>query len=289
MTAVDAARDLAACYRHCGEIARAHSKTFHLSSLCLTPRKRRAVWAVYAFCRIADDLVDGHAPAEQRLVALDAWEAGLRDAYAGRPSGPVFTALADAAERFAIPIGPALDLLRGARHDLRVRRYATYDEVERYCDLVASTVGLLVLPVLGTVAPDAERHAIALGRAMQMTNILRDVGEDARMGRIYLPAEDLARFGCSEDAIAAGIVDAPFRALIRFEIDRVRALYREAEPGVDLLAPDARYCVRLALALYRDILDRIEANGYDVFTRRAFVPLRAKAARAVALLFVRAV
>ncbi len=285
MIAVDGGHALEACYRACGEIARVHSKTFHLSSLCLSPPKRRAVWAVYAFCRIADDIADREAPARERLLALDAWEQRLRDTYDGGPDGPVFTALAHAAERYAIPIEPALDLLRGARADVTVRRYATYAELERYCDLVASTVGLLVLPVLGTAAPDAERHAIALGRAMQMTNILRDVGEDARMGRIYLPAEDLERFGCTEAAIAAGVLDARFRALLRFEILRVRALYRDAEPGIAMLVPDARYCVRLALDLYRGILDRIETNGYDVFTRRAYVPLRTKAFSAVSLLF----
>jgi phytoene synthase len=107
---------------------------------------------------------------------------------------------------------------------------------------------------------------------MQMTNILRDVGEDARMGRIYLPAEDLRRFGCEETAILAGVVDDRFVSLMRFEIERVRALYREAEPGIALLAPESRYTVRLALALYRGILDRIERNGYDVFRRRAYVP-----------------
>jgi phytoene synthase len=167
-------------------------------------------------------------------------------------------------------------LLRGARMDVTVRRYTTYDALREYCYLVASTVGLLVMPILGTRSPDAVGYGVALGRAMQMTNILRDVGEDARMGRIYLPTEDLRRFGCEESAVLAGLVDAPFVALMRFQIERVRALYAEAEPGIALLAPRSRYTVRLALSLYRGILERVEANGYDVFTRRAFVPLRAK-------------
>jgi phytoene synthase len=275
--------DLAECYRACGEIARVHSKTFSLSALFLSPAKRRAVWAVYAFCRTADDIVDGVAPACERLDAIEAWERKLIAAYDGRAGDPIFVAFADAARRFAIPIQPALDLLRGARMDVTIRRYATYDALREYCYLVASTVGLLVMPILGTLSPEAAGYGIALGRAMQMTNILRDVGEDARMGRIYLPAEDLRRFGCDEAAILAGVLDERFSALMRFQIDRVRAMYREAEPGIALLAPGSRYTVRLALSLYRGILDRIEANGYDVFTRRAHVPLRAKMRTALAV------
>jgi phytoene synthase len=191
-----------------------------------------------------------------------------------------------AAWRISIPIDPALDLLRGARLDVTVDRYETYAALCEYCYLVASTVGVLVMPILGTISPEADRYGIALGRAMQMTNILRDVGEDARMGRIYLPAEDLRRFGCDESAILAGVVDERFVALMRFEIERVRALYCEAEPGIALLAPESRYTVRLALALYRGILDRIERNGYDVFRRRAYVPLRVKLRSAVMAAFV---
>jgi len=278
-----AAPDLGRCYRACGAVARVHSKTFFLSSLFLRPAQRRAVWAVYAFCRTADDIVDRIAPSRERLDALDAWEHKLLDAYDGRVSEPIFVALADAARRFAIPVQPALDLLRGARMDVTVRRYATYAELSEYCYLVASTVGLLVMPILGTLSPQAAAYGVALGRAMQLTNILRDVGEDARMGRVYLPAEDLVRFGCAEAAITAGTVDGRFRALMRFQIQRVRALYAEAEPGIAMLAPESRYTVRLALSLYRGILARIEDNGYDVFARRAYVPLRAKLLTALAV------
>ncbi|HEX3465949.1 MAG TPA: squalene/phytoene synthase family protein [Candidatus Elarobacter sp.] len=278
---------LADAYRACRDITRVHSKTFYLSSLFLAPAKRRAIWAVYAFCRTADDIADRDAAPAERLAALDAWERGLRDAYEGRPSGPVFTALADAAARFAIPVEPALDLLRGARSDVTTTRYATFEQLREYCYLVASTVGLLVLPVLGAASPEAEPYAVALGRAMQMTNVLRDVGEDASLGRVYLPDEDLVRFGVTREAIVAGIADERFRALMAFEIARVRAMYREAAPGIALLSRDARYTVRLALALYRGILARIEANGADVFTRRAFVPLRSKAAIALVTALVR--
>ena len=261
-----------------------HSKTFYVSSLFLAPEKRRAVWAVYAFCRTADDIVDRIAPASERLEALAAWERQLVASYDGHADDPIFIAFADSARRFRIPVAPALDLLRGARLDVTVRRYATYDDVHEYCYLVASTVGLLVMPVLGTISPNAARYGVALGRAMQMTNILRDVGEDARMGRIYLPSEDLRRFGCTEAAVLDGAGGSAFEAVMRFEIERVRAMYREAEPGIALLAPDARRTVRVAFLLYRGILERIEANRYDVFSRRAFVPLGAKLRTVVAAL-----
>lgn len=264
------------CYRACREIVRFHSKTFYLSSLFLEPLKRRAVWAVYAFCRTADDIVDRPSPALDKLAAIDAWERQLLDSYDGRTRDPLFVAFADAAQRFGIPIEPALDLLRGARMDVTVRRYETYEDLREYCYLVASTVGLLVMPILGTLSPAAVEYGVALGRAMQMTNILRDVGEDARMDRIYLPAEDLRRFGCPESCIMEAVVDEPFAELMRFQIARVRSMYAEAEPGIGLLASESRFTVRLALGLYRRILERIEANDYDVFTQRAYVPLRTK-------------
>ncbi|GAC1308760.1 MAG: phytoene/squalene synthase family protein [Vulcanimicrobiaceae bacterium] len=281
------APDVALAYLQCREITRVASKTFFLASLFLAPEKRRAVWAVYAVCRTADDLVDTMAPAAERLARIDALEERLVAAMTGTPTDPIFIAYADASERFGIPLEPALALLRGARMDITIRRYGTYDELCEYCYLVASTVGLLVSPILGYASPAALEYGVMLGRAMQLTNILRDVGEDALMGRIYLPAEDLARFGYREDAVFAKTVDERFVALMRFEIARVRALYREAEPGIAMLSAESRYTVRLALSLYRGILRSIERNDYDVFTRRAFVPLRSKLATALSVALAR--
>jgi phytoene synthase len=279
--------ELDACYRTCRDIVKFHSKTFYLSSLFLSPEKKRAVWAVYAFCRTADEIIDRIAPARERLEAIDAWERQLTAAYHGLTTDPIFSAFADSAQRFGIPIQPGLDLLRGARMDVTIHRYETYEELREYCYLVASTVGLLVMPILGTLSPEATGYGVALGRAMQMTNILRDVGEDARMDRIYLPAEDLRRFGCTESGILEEVLDERFVALMTFEIDRVRAMYLEAEPGIAMLAPESRYTVRLALSLYRRILDRIEANEYDVFRRRAYVPFRTKMLTAMSVAFLR--
>jgi len=271
------------CYRACGAITRRHSKSFSLSLQFLPRAKRRAVWAVYAFCRTADDIVDRRDSSAEPLLAIDAWEAELRAAYAGRASNPILVAFADAAARYDVPLSAALDLLRGARMDLTIGRYATYADLHGYCYLVASTVGVLVTPILGALDSAALGDAIALGHAMQMTNILRDVGEDARLGRIYLPADELARFGYTEADLFAGTVDERFVELMRFQIARARTLYAEAEPGIARLQPESRYTVRLALRLYRGILGAIEANRYDVFTKRAYVRLQTKLLTALAV------
>ena len=278
---------LDACYRRCGEIARVHSKSFYLSSRFLPFAKRRAVWAVYAFCRTADDIVDRDGDPDERLAAIDAWETELRAAYAGRAVNPIFLAFADAAARYDVPLQAALDLLRGARMDVTISRYATYGDLRAYCYLVASTVGVLVTPILGALDDAAFHDAIALGHAMQITNILRDVGEDARMNRIYLTVADMHRFGYTEADLFRGTVDERFVALMQFQIERARQLYREVEPGIARLQPESRYAVRLALHLYRDILAAIEANRYDVFTKRAYVPLQAKILTALTLSFWR--
>jgi phytoene synthase len=283
----NAAPDMRAAYQTCREITRIASKTFYLASLFLGAEKRRAVWAVYAFCRTADDVVDRTAAAADRIAALDDLERKLIAMSRGRANEPIFIAYADAAKRFAIPLEPALELLRGARMDITIRRYATYEELCEYCYLVASTVGLLVSPILGTSSEAALPFGVTLGRAMQLTNILRDVGEDALMGRIYLPADELRRFGYAENRVFEQVVDENFIALMQFQIARVRELYADAEPGIALLSPESRYTVRLALSLYRRILTAIELNGYNVFSRRAYVPLRSKIATALGVALAR--
>jgi len=280
---LDATGDSA--YRTCRDITRNASKTFFLASQFLGAEQRRAVWAVYAFCRTADDIVDRIGSGAGAIQALDELERRVIAASNGDANEPIFVAYADATRRFGIPIEPALALLQGARMDLTIRRYATFAELGEYCYLVASTVGLLVSPILGYSTPKALDYGIALGRAMQLTNILRDVGEDAAMGRIYLPIEDLNRFGFGESHVFQRVVDEKFVELMRFQIARVRELYAEAEPGIAMLAPESRYPVKLALSLYRRILGAIERNGYDVFTRRAFVPFPAKLATAATLAF----
>jgi phytoene synthase len=265
------ATDLDAAYRTCAEITRRHSKSFFLSSQLLPPPKRRAVRALYAFCRTSDDLVDvmgGDAG------ALAAWVALVRAPHP-MPGNAVLLAWHDTRTRHAIPQVLVDELLAGIAMDLSVARYPTFADLWVYCYRVASVVGLLAMQIVGH-SDGAADYAVRLGVALQLTNILRDVGEDSRRGRIYIPQEDMARFGVTEAEIVAGAQGEHTQALLQFEIQRARDLYESAWGGVRLLSPDSRLAIGAAGEIYRAILGRIEANRYDVFTRRASVPLLQK-------------
>lgn len=265
----------------CARITRAHARTFSLASRLLPIEKRRAAFALYAFCRIADDLVDqaDHGDREALRAQLEAYRQQLRGALAGAPSGPVFRELAAVTRRYAVDAAPLFELLDGVERDLEAQRYATWEELERYCQGVASSVGEMCTYVFGVPAgaallPQAIRFARTLGTAMQLTNILRDVGEDAQRGRCYLPAEDLARFGLDTDEVMAGARtglarDPRWARLMAFEVSRARALYDAAVPGIALLAPDAQGCAAACATGYAGILGAIEAQGYDTLTARA--------------------
>ncbi|MBU6367178.1 MAG: phytoene/squalene synthase family protein [Gemmatimonadetes bacterium] len=265
----------------CARITRVHARTFSLASRLLPADKRRAAFALYAFCRIADDLVDqaDHGDRVALRAQLEAYRQQLRDALAGAPSGPVFRELASVTRRYAVDAAPLFELLDGVERDLEAQRYATWEALERYCQGVASSVGEMCTYVFGVPAgaallPQAIRFARTLGTAMQLTNILRDVGEDAQRGRCYLPAEDLARFGLATDEVMAGARtglarDPRWARLMAFEVSRARALYDAAVPGIALLAPDAQGCAAACATGYAGILGAIEAQGYDTLTARA--------------------
>jgi phytoene synthase len=251
-------------YRACAGITRRHSRSFYLSSAFLPSEKRRAVRAFYAFCRTSDDLVD--RPRERGELALARWVHQVR---APAPAhDPVLLAWGDTSQRYQVPEALLNELLAGVAMDLRVSRYASFDNLWLYCYRVASVVGLISMHMIG-YREEASSYAVSLGVALQLTNILRDVGEDAARGRIYLPLEDLARFGLREADLLGGVRDERFRALMRFEIARAEALYEEAWPGIALLSPDSQFAVAVAAEVYRGILAKIAANDYDVFTRRA--------------------
>ena len=217
---------------------------------------------------------------------LDRWAERTRKLFAGDVHDGLDLVMRDTIERYPQPLQAYLDMIEGQRMDLNQHRYENFEQLELYCYRVAGTVGLMTQEVMGldpayTTAPwsdrpDTSRSAVALGIANQLTNILRDVGEDRGRGRIYLPQEDLARFGYSEEQLLAGVVNDNWRALMRFQLERARMWFARSEAGVRWLAPDARWPVWASLRLYRGILDVIESHGYDVFNKRAYVPRAGK-------------
>ena len=260
------------------------ARSFAFAARFLDPERRRATQVLYAFFRTVDDLVDEREPGSdvaEAAAALDAWDGWL--AMADRPGAspsddpdPLRAALAETMVAYAIPPNYLRALLLGLRDDLTGRPIATFADLERYSFRVAATVGLAMCHVLGATTPRALSAAAALGIAMQLTNILRDVADDLHRGRLYLPADELERFGCSEGALARGAVDECLRELLRFQIERARRYYAAGAIGLSELTPEARYPIALASTLYASILDKIEIQGYDVFSRRAMVGRREK-------------
>ncbi len=258
---------LDAAYAHCEQVTREQSRTFFLASGLLPPDKRRAARALYAFCRMSDDLIDRSDG--DGLARLEGWR---RCALALSPcDDPIALAWTHARMTFGIPIRYAEQLIAGVARDVTVRRYATFADLAAYCYGVASTVGLMAMHIIGFAGRQAIPYAVKLGVALQLTNILRDVGEDWRAGRLYLPQDELTAYGLTEGDIAAGRVDDRWRAFMRFQIGRTRRLYAEAMPGIALLDRSGRFAIAAAAELYRAILDDIAVHDYDVFHRRAHV------------------
>ncbi len=281
---------LAQAYEECRQETAQWAKTFYLGTLLMPPAKRRAIWAIYVWCRRTDELMDSAEaqarPIEELAARLDSWEQRTRDVFDGTVCDGLDLVMRDTLDRYPQPLQPYLDMIEGQRMDLRQLRYRTFEELELYCYRVAGTVGLMTQEVMGldpaytsapwSDAPDTSDAAVALGIANQLTNILRDVGEDRGRGRIYLPQEDLERFGYSEADLMAGVLNDNWRALMRFQVARARDWFACSEAGVRWLAPDARWPVWASLRLYRGILDVIEQHDYDVFNHRAFVPRAGK-------------
>jgi phytoene synthase len=276
---------LRSSYARCRSINAEHGKTFYLATLLLPPAKRPFVHALYGFARHVDDIVDEHCattPAE-RGARLERWASDfLADLDWGATSDPVSRAVIDTIQRWQIPASYFADFLEAMRMDLTVVSYETYEDLARYMWGSAAVIGLEMLPVLGRADDDTrwdvlESHAIDLGIAFQLTNFIRDVGEDLRRGRVYLPQESLDQFGVDRDRLARGRVDESIRNLLAWEIERARRLYVRAAPGVELVHPTSRDCLRTALTLYREILTEIERADYDVFSARVQVGLARRA------------
>jgi 15-cis-phytoene synthase len=269
---------LEASYRYCDNLTRFHSRTFYMASSLLPYEKRRAARALYAFCRVTDDLVDNNPDPQAARQALEDWRSAVSHpnplAYE-----PVAVAWADAQRRFQIPQGYADQLIQGVARDLHQKRYSTFADLAEYSYGVASTVGLMVMYIVGFRDEDAVPYAVKLGVALQMTNILRDVGEDWRNGRLYLPQDELDGFNLTESQIDRGQVDARWRAFMDFQIARNRQLYAESQMGIRLLNADGRFAIAAAADLYRAILKDIEHHDYDVFSRRSRVSTLGKLQR----------
>ncbi|MFG1647945.1 phytoene/squalene synthase family protein [Amycolatopsis sp. NPDC049252] len=266
---------LRASYVACRRLNAHHGRTFFLATRLLPARARPAAHALYGFARMADELVDNPEPGTDPAAELDRVGAMVDVVFAGgTPDDPVLAALSDTVHRYGIAQDLFDAFLRSMRMDLKPAEYATFTELGEYTYGSAAVIGLQMLPVFGTVGPlaDAEPGAIALGEAFQLTNFLRDVGEDLDRGRLYLPLTELAAFGVSRELLERRRADPRIRAAMAYFVARARAVYRRAEAGVPLLRPESRPCVRTALTLYEGILDEITALDYDVLTRRAVVP-----------------
>jgi phytoene synthase len=273
-------------YDRCRRLNAAHGRTYYLATLLLPPAKRPYVHALYGFARYVDDLVDDLSPAlaaDERARRLGTWsEDFLAELEWGATSDPVRRAVLDTIARWQIPHAYFADFLESMAMDLTVTGYATYADLERYMWGSAAVIGLEMLPILGRAGDEVredvlEQHAIALGLAFQLTNFLRDVSEDLRRGRVYLPQESLDRFGVDRERLRRGRVDEPIRNLLAWEIERTRGLYRRAEPGIALVHPSSRDCLQTAVTLYREILDEIERADYDIFSDRVAVGLARRA------------
>jgi len=264
-------------YKQAEQITSEHSKSFYFASALLPEEKRSAVRALYAFCRTVDDIADESTDQESNSQ-LDYWRTMIETASL-RDDDLVAAAWADTLTRYHIPRHYALQLIDGVARDLIQTRYQTFDELATYCYGVASTVGLMSMHIVGFKTPKAVPYAIKLGVALQMTNILRDVGEDYRNGRIYLPREELIYYGIHEADIAAGRITDSWRQFMRFQLDRTRQLYAESWTGVEMLERDGQLAIGAASVFYQGILDEIEKNDYNVFTRRASLSALRKVSR----------
>lgn len=268
-------------YDRCEQVTKTFSKTFYTGSMLMRPDARKHVWAIYAWCRRTDDLVDAPRPlasTESLTTELKDWEDRLDGIWRGEAVDLIDLAMVDSVQKFPLmSVQPYKDMILGMLMDvpgLGKDRYASFDELYLYCYRVAGTVGLMTLPILGTspgVSIDEASHpAISLGIGFQLTNILRDVGEDLERGRIYLPQDELQAFGLCDDDLYRAEVSPQYVEFIKFQIDRARKFYKKAEEGLKTLAPDARFAIQASLDLYSQILSVVERNGYDNFRRRAY-------------------
>jgi len=263
---------LAESYAFCEQVARTQAKNFYYSFLLLSRPQRQAMCAIYAFMRYCDDLSDAEGISD-RAGAIARWQADLDAALAGNaPENPVWPAFADAVARYRIPHEYFRAMIRGVSSDLEPRHVQTFQELYDYCYHVASVVGLTIIHIFGFNDPRALELAERCGVAFQLTNILRDVREDAEHGRVYLPAEDLEKFGVKATELSGAALSPALRKLLEFEAERARAYYLESEPLMDMVDSGSRASLKALIGIYSRLLERISSSGYEVLRQRVRVP-----------------
>ena len=282
--------ELEKAYAYCETVTKKHAKSFYFAAKFLPGHKRKTVYPIYALCRLIDDEIDETGEENQReaIKAVEKWKVRLVNIYSGAAKNEktefeitdnqnfVLSAWQDLLKTYKIPQNLPLELMQGVLMDTRVKRYKTFDELYVYCYRVASTVGLMSSEILGYSDKKALEYAEAMGIGMQLTNILRDLKEDAAIGRIYLPKEDLQKFGVAENQIFSGEMNENFIELMKFQIERARNFYRKGEKGIEFLEKDSRFTVLLASRIYGKILEKMEKQNYDVFKFRAHTTKRQK-------------
>jgi phytoene synthase len=264
---------LRASYAECKRLNSLHGKTYYLATLLLPPSKRPFVHALYGFARYADEIVDDLASTltpDEKAKVLREWSSGvLADLAVGKSNDAVGAALVDTVKRFDIPHQHFVDFLHSMEMDLTVTTYRDFDALYEYVYGSAAVIGLEMLPILGTLSDGAYESAKNLGVAFQLANFIRDVGEDLDRGRIYLPLNELSAYGVTQEMLYARVLTPEIINALKFQIERVRSLQRQADPGIELLHPTSRPCIRAASELYCGIVDEVEAIGYDIFNKRA--------------------
>jgi phytoene synthase len=266
-------------FRHAEESIKKGSKTFYFASRFMSRELRDSFYSVYAFCRHTDNLIDDNEgdPRLQRTLIRE-WKQRFLESYEkGYSTNPILNSFVYTMRKYSIPKRYPLELIRGVSMDIRKKEYSTFSELRRYCYRVASVVGIMLTYVMGIGdISKAKKYAVKLGIAMQLTNILRDVGEDAKMGRVYFPADELARFGLKIQDILSLKKTEGLLEFLKFQIARARRYYREAVKGIAMLHKEVRPVISLAFTMYREILMVIEENGYEVYRKRAYVTLLRK-------------
>jgi len=276
---------LRASYLRCRELNAQYGRTYFLATRLLPPAKRPFVHALYGFARYADEIVDdldAGLDAQQRRELLGDWSAQFRlDVARGESSDPIIPAVIDTITRWQIPLEHFDAFLHSMAMDLTVREYRTFDELSVYVHGSAAVIGLQMVPILEPTSPEAFEHARELGVAFQLANFIRDVGEDLERGRVYLPLDELAEFGVTRADLEQRVATPRIKAALAAQIARVRELEERSRSGITMLHPSSQDCIEAARILYCGIVDEIEAIDYEVFTRRASVPLRRRLAVAL--------